>query len=74
MDSFISLIRMAFNLPSARNRGPEIGIRPRFNDGLSPISPVSVPTDLNEKTLTKQAKEFNSSQSDCWTLRARSGE
>ncbi|MFL1549866.1 HNH/ENDO VII family nuclease [Pseudomonas sp. D47] len=50
----------------------------RYKDSAEYRNPttdyVSVPTDLNAKTLTKQAKEFNSYQSDYWKLRARSGE
>jgi len=50
----------------------------RYKDSAEYRNPttdyVSVPTDLNEKTLTKQAKEFNSYQSDYWKMRARSGE
>ncbi|KPW73226.1 Adhesin/hemagglutinin, HecA family protein [Pseudomonas syringae pv. coriandricola] len=50
----------------------------RYKDSAEYRNPttdyVSVPADLNAKTLTKQAKEFNSYQSDYWKLRARSGE
>ena len=50
----------------------------RYKDSAEYRNPttdyVSVPTDLNAKTLTKQAKEFGSYQSDYWKLRARSGE
>jgi hypothetical protein len=50
----------------------------RYKDSAEYRNPttdyVSVPTDLNAKTLTKQAKEFNSYQSEYWKLRARSGE
>lgn len=41
----------------------------RFKDSTEYRNPTtdyaSVPTDLNIKTLTKQAEEFNSYQSDC---------
>ncbi|PHN37535.1 MULTISPECIES: DUF637 domain-containing protein [Pseudomonas] len=50
----------------------------RYKDSAEYRNPttdyVSVPMDLNAKTLTKQAKEFNSYQSDYWKMRARSGE
>lgn len=50
----------------------------RYKDSAEYRNPktdyVSVPTDLNAKTLTKQAKEFNSYQSEYWKLRARNWE